>query len=65
MEIKTEFISDVEAEDDDDEEEELEDPEPSQEQQQQQQEISPPRTNVSYIIAHGPNGILTIPTYSR
>ncbi len=59
LEIKSELVS----------EEEEEENEPTaadlQQQQPQHEEQQPQRQNVTYIIAHGPNGILTIPTYSR
>ena len=58
LEIKTEIISDGEddkEEDDDDEEKEESHPD--------SQPVSLPAvvSNVSYIIAHGPNGLISIP----
>ena len=56
LEIKTELISD--GEDDQDEEEE--------EEEEMEIETSSLLTssNVSFIIAHGPNGFISIPTHA-
>jgi hypothetical protein len=59
LEIKSELVSEEEEEENDPASGDL------QQQQPQHEEQQPQRQNVTYIIAHGPNGILTIPTYSR
>ncbi len=60
LEIKSELVSEEEEEENEPTAGDLQ-----QQQQPQHEEQQPQRQNVTYIIAHGPNGILTIPTYSR
>jgi len=59
LEIKTEIISDGEEDEDDDNDEEDEESHPDS----LPDPVSRPAvtSNISYIIAHGPNGLISIP----
>ena len=62
LEIKSELISDGDDDDDDEEEEEeIVDDESAPFDHDSAHFVQPPQSNVTYIIAHGPNGLLTIP----
>jgi hypothetical protein len=61
LEIKSELISDGDDDDDEEEEEEEIVDDESAPFDHDSSHFVQPQSNVTYIIAHGPNGLLTIP----